>query len=103
MIPYRPQEAILLVSGDVTADRGKDLAQKLVDDWSTLSPAPRLVVQALAALGLWAVGIRVAPTGFVPVDIGLTTEELARLDAAFPPGAAAGERYTPEIARWAGR
>jgi aryl-alcohol dehydrogenase-like predicted oxidoreductase len=37
------------------------------------------------------------------VDIGLTTEELARLDAAFPPGAAAGERYTPEIARWAGR
>jgi aryl-alcohol dehydrogenase-like predicted oxidoreductase len=37
------------------------------------------------------------------VDIGLTTEELARLDAAFPAGAAAGERYTPEIARWAGR
>ena len=37
------------------------------------------------------------------VDIGLTTEELARLNAAFPPGAAAGERYTPEIARWAGR
>jgi aryl-alcohol dehydrogenase-like predicted oxidoreductase len=37
------------------------------------------------------------------VDISLTTEELARLNAAFPPGAAAGERYTPEIARWAGR
>jgi aryl-alcohol dehydrogenase-like predicted oxidoreductase len=37
------------------------------------------------------------------VDIGLTTEELARLNAAFPPGAAAGERYTPEIARWAER
>jgi len=37
------------------------------------------------------------------VDIGLTTDELARLDAAFPAGAAAGERYTPEIARWAGR
>jgi aryl-alcohol dehydrogenase-like predicted oxidoreductase len=37
------------------------------------------------------------------VDIGLTTAELARLNAAFPPGAAAGERYTPEIARWAGR
>ena len=37
------------------------------------------------------------------VDIGLTTEELARLNAAFPPGAAAGEQYTPEIARWAGR
>jgi aryl-alcohol dehydrogenase-like predicted oxidoreductase len=36
-------------------------------------------------------------------EIELTPEELARLDAAFPPGAAAGERYTPEIARWAGR
>ena len=30
-------------------------------------------------------------------------EALARLDAAFPPGAAAGDRYTPEVARWAGR
>jgi aryl-alcohol dehydrogenase-like predicted oxidoreductase len=37
------------------------------------------------------------------VDIELTLDELARLDAAFPPGAAAGERYTPEVARWAGR
>jgi aryl-alcohol dehydrogenase-like predicted oxidoreductase len=36
-------------------------------------------------------------------DLELTSEELARLDAAFPPGAAAGERYTPEVARWAGR
>ena len=39
----------------------------------------------------------------VAVDIELTPEESARLDAAFPPGAAAGERYTPEVARWAGR
>jgi aryl-alcohol dehydrogenase-like predicted oxidoreductase len=37
------------------------------------------------------------------VDIKLTPDELARLDAAFPPGAAAGERYTPEVARWAER
>jgi aryl-alcohol dehydrogenase-like predicted oxidoreductase len=37
------------------------------------------------------------------VNIGLTPQELAHLDAAFPAGAAAGERYTPEIARWAGR
>ena len=37
------------------------------------------------------------------VDIELTPEELARLDEAFPPGAAAGERYTPEVAKWAGR
>jgi aryl-alcohol dehydrogenase-like predicted oxidoreductase len=37
------------------------------------------------------------------VDIELSPEELAHLDTAFPPGAAAGERYTPEVARWAGR
>ena len=36
-------------------------------------------------------------------DIVLTPEDLARLDAAFPPGAAAGDRYTPEVARWAER
>jgi aryl-alcohol dehydrogenase-like predicted oxidoreductase len=36
-------------------------------------------------------------------DIVLTPEELAWLDTAFPVGAAAGERYTPEVARWAGR
>jgi len=37
------------------------------------------------------------------LDIELTPEELARLDAAFPVGAAAGDRYTSEVARWAGR
>jgi aryl-alcohol dehydrogenase-like predicted oxidoreductase len=36
------------------------------------------------------------------VAIELTPEELARLDIAFPPGIAAGDRYTPEVARWAG-
>ncbi len=37
------------------------------------------------------------------VELELTPDELARLDAAFPPGAAAGDRYTPDVARWAGR
>lgn len=37
------------------------------------------------------------------VEIVLTPEELARLDASFSPGVAVGERYTPEVARWAGR
>jgi aryl-alcohol dehydrogenase-like predicted oxidoreductase len=36
-------------------------------------------------------------------DIELSTEDLARLEAAFPPGAAAGDRYTTQVARWAGR
>jgi len=37
------------------------------------------------------------------VGIELTPEDMAEFDAAFPPGVAAGERYTPEVARWAGR
>ena len=37
------------------------------------------------------------------VGIELTPKDLARLDAAFPPGAAAGERYNPEQSRWLGR
>jgi hypothetical protein len=37
------------------------------------------------------------------VDIEPTPEELASLDFTFPPGVAAGDRYTPEVARWAGR
>ena len=30
------------------------------------------------------------------MDIALTAEDLAALDAAFPPGAAAGDRYPPD-------
>jgi aryl-alcohol dehydrogenase-like predicted oxidoreductase len=37
------------------------------------------------------------------LDVELSTEDMAVLDTAFSPGAAAGERYTPEVARWAGR
>jgi aryl-alcohol dehydrogenase-like predicted oxidoreductase len=37
------------------------------------------------------------------LEVELSPEELARLDVAFPPGVAAGARYTPETARWAGR
>lgn len=33
-------------------------------------------------------------------SIELTERELARLDEAFPPGVAAGDRYSPEQARW---
>jgi aryl-alcohol dehydrogenase-like predicted oxidoreductase len=37
------------------------------------------------------------------LELELSPEELARLDDAFPPGAAAGDRYTLEVARWAGQ
>jgi UDP-GlcNAc:undecaprenyl-phosphate/decaprenyl-phosphate GlcNAc-1-phosphate transferase len=44
----------------------------LLDDWLTLGAMPRVAVQVVAALGLWAVGVRLTPVGFVPVDILLT-------------------------------
>jgi aryl-alcohol dehydrogenase-like predicted oxidoreductase len=37
------------------------------------------------------------------VEIELRPEELASLEAAFPLGAAAGDRYNTEQARWVGR
>lgn len=37
------------------------------------------------------------------LEIALSPQERARLEAAFPPGAAAGERYNPEQSRWLGR
>ncbi|MEW4567047.1 aldo/keto reductase [Tautonia sp. JC769] len=37
------------------------------------------------------------------VSVTLNAEELVRLNASFPPGIASGDRYTPEVAYWAGR
>jgi aryl-alcohol dehydrogenase-like predicted oxidoreductase len=37
------------------------------------------------------------------VEIELQPNEISTLDAAFPPGAAAGDRYLPEHARWVER
>ena len=34
------------------------------------------------------------------LDVQLQPEEISTLDAAFPPGAASGDRYLPEHARW---
>ena len=48
------------------------LAVGFVDDRVILNPAPRLLVQALAAAGLWTTGIRVAPTRIDAVDLALT-------------------------------
>jgi len=44
----------------------------LVDDWRVLNALPRLAVQAAAGVGLWATGVRLAPTGFVPLDLAVT-------------------------------
>ena len=37
------------------------------------------------------------------VELSLSTDELEVLDAAFPSGAASGERYTADFARWLDR
>ncbi|MDB5319630.1 MAG: peptidase [Phycisphaerales bacterium] len=43
---YHPQEGILVVAGDVSADRGKSIAERLLRDWSNAksaaAPAPKL-------------------------------------------------------------
>jgi UDP-GlcNAc:undecaprenyl-phosphate GlcNAc-1-phosphate transferase len=44
----------------------------LLDDWATVRPLPRLAVQGIAALGLWAAGIRLGPTGVEPIDLCAT-------------------------------
>ena len=44
----------------------------LIDDWRVLGALPRLAVQAGAGIGLWAAGVRLAPTGFVPLDLAVT-------------------------------
>jgi len=44
----------------------------LLDDWATVRPLPRLAVQSIAALGLWAAGIRLGPTGVMPIDLCAT-------------------------------
>ena len=44
----------------------------LIDDWRVLGALPRLTVQAAAGVGLWASGIRLAPTGAQPLDLAVT-------------------------------
>src|SRR5439155_1640254 len=44
----------------------------LVDDWATISPFPRLAVQAVAAVALWHAGIRVTPSGVQALDLPAT-------------------------------
>jgi UDP-GlcNAc:undecaprenyl-phosphate GlcNAc-1-phosphate transferase len=44
----------------------------LLDDWLTLRATPRILVQVVAALGLWSVGIRLTPTGVHAADLVVT-------------------------------
>ena len=34
------------------------------------------------------------------VELELTDQDVSALDAAFPPDAASGERYSPDMMRW---
>lgn len=51
---------------------GAMAATGLLDDRYTLKRFPRLVMQTAAALGLWAAGIRLEPTGLAVVDLPVT-------------------------------
>ncbi len=76
----------------------------LADRLHTLASRKRCTPAQLALAWLLAQGDDVAPIpgtkhrsllqeNLGAVDVALSTEELASLDAAFPPGVAAGERY----------
>ncbi|MEX2459396.1 MAG: MraY family glycosyltransferase [Actinomycetota bacterium] len=61
--------------GEVAAIAGGGFAVAaigLIDDWRTIGPLPRLLVQAAAGVGLWIVGIRLGPTGVVAIDLAAT-------------------------------
>jgi UDP-GlcNAc:undecaprenyl-phosphate/decaprenyl-phosphate GlcNAc-1-phosphate transferase len=47
-------------------------AMGLVDDWRTMQPITKLVLQAGAAFALWAAGLRLHATGISFVDLALT-------------------------------
>jgi UDP-GlcNAc:undecaprenyl-phosphate/decaprenyl-phosphate GlcNAc-1-phosphate transferase len=43
-----------------------------IDDWRMVPPAPRLIAEALAAVGLWATGFGWSVAGSEAVNLGLT-------------------------------
>jgi UDP-GlcNAc:undecaprenyl-phosphate/decaprenyl-phosphate GlcNAc-1-phosphate transferase len=55
----------------------------LIDDWRVLGAMPRLLVQGLAATGLWAAGIRLSPTGVEPIDFIVTVFVVLAVTNAF--------------------
>ena len=44
----------------------------LIDDWRTVSPWVKLLVEASAAIALWIVGVRAGLFGVLPLDLALT-------------------------------
>jgi UDP-GlcNAc:undecaprenyl-phosphate/decaprenyl-phosphate GlcNAc-1-phosphate transferase len=55
----------------------------LIDDWRVLGAAPRLLVQGLAAAGLWTAGIRLTPTGIPALDLAVTIFVVLAVTNAF--------------------
>ncbi len=109
-----------IAPGDWRANNPRFTEENLARNWSLLRPLDEIAVAhgakpaQIALAWVLSRGENVIPIlgmkrrahldeNVTAVDILLTPEELDRLDAAFPPSAVAGERYTPEIARWAGR
>jgi UDP-GlcNAc:undecaprenyl-phosphate GlcNAc-1-phosphate transferase len=66
-LPSIRKQAIVILCGAILLG-----VVGLVDDWRVLKAWPRLASQWAAATGLWAVGIRLSPSGSEPVDYALT-------------------------------
>lgn len=109
-----------IVSGDWRADNprfsGKNLAQniELLKPLEAIAGSRGMTIAQVALAWVLCRGEDVIPLpgmkrrrhldeNVAATELELSPEELTRLDAAFPPGVAVGERYTREIARWAGR
>ena len=62
----RAQTVLILIAASLVAVVG------MLDDWRVLSPAPRLIVQALAGVLLWVADVRVDPIGIPLLDLVIT-------------------------------
>ena len=60
------QVAVILLGGLVLAVWG------LMDDWMTLGPSVKLLIEAGAGVGLWLAGVRAGLFGVEPLDLLLT-------------------------------
>jgi aryl-alcohol dehydrogenase-like predicted oxidoreductase len=87
---------------------------RLVESISTITKQHRCTNSQVALAWLLSRGEHVIPIpgtkrrkhldeNIAALDVDLAPDELASLEAAFPPGAAAGTRYNPDLARWIDR
>ena len=62
----RLQVVVIILCGFAVALTG------LIDDWRTIGPMPRLLIQSAAAVTMWTVGVRVQFVQWDPASLALT-------------------------------